>query len=93
MLQEPLDSVGRRLIDVPGYTFRVFVTTCDEPPEEIWRGYNRRAGTQQYWLVLVFNRLAGSVNARKDPIGLTSGLHQVLNFCSSGRAVPHYSEP
>ena len=32
------------LIDVPGYTFRVFVTSCAEPPQEIWRGYNRRAG-------------------------------------------------
>jgi hypothetical protein len=37
------DSVGRKLIDVPGYTFRVFVTSCSDPPEEIWRGYNRRA--------------------------------------------------
>src|SRR6202162_1323604 len=26
-----------------GYTFRVFVTTCADPPQEIWRGYNRRA--------------------------------------------------
>jgi hypothetical protein len=31
------DSVGRRLIDVPGYTFRVFVTSCAKAPEEIWR--------------------------------------------------------
>src|ERR1700758_2927344 len=37
------DSVGRKLIDVPGYTFRVFVTSCSDPPQEIWRGYNRRA--------------------------------------------------
>ena len=37
------DSVGRKLIDVPGYIFRVFVTSCDGPPEEIWRDYNRRA--------------------------------------------------
>jgi len=28
---------------VPGYTFRVFVTSCDGPPQEIWRDYNRRA--------------------------------------------------
>jgi len=35
--------VGRRLIDVPGYTFRVFVTSCAKAPEEIWRDYNRRA--------------------------------------------------
>jgi len=40
---EGRDSVGRKLIDLPGYTFRVFVTSCPEPPEEIWRDYNRRA--------------------------------------------------
>ena len=42
-LREDRDSVGRKLIDVPGYTFRVFVTSCAELPEEIWRDYNRRA--------------------------------------------------
>lgn len=42
-IREDRDSVGRKLIDVPGYTFRVFVTSCGEPPEEIWRDYNRRA--------------------------------------------------
>src|ERR1700680_3734254 len=40
---EGRDSVGRKLIDVPGYTFRVFVTSCAAAPEEIWRDYNRRA--------------------------------------------------
>src|ERR1700686_597080 len=42
-VREGRDSVGRKLIDVPGYTFRVFVTSCADPPEETWRGYNRRA--------------------------------------------------
>jgi DNA-directed RNA polymerase subunit N (RpoN/RPB10) len=42
-VREGRDSVGRKLIDVPGYTFRVFVTSCSDPPEEIWRDYNRRA--------------------------------------------------
>ena len=42
-VREGRDSVGRKLIDVPGYTFRVFVTSCTDSPEEIWRGYNRRA--------------------------------------------------
>jgi len=41
--RESRDSVGRQLIDVPGYTFRVFVTSGVEAPEEIWRDYNRRA--------------------------------------------------
>ena len=42
-VREGRDSVGRKLIDVPGYTFRIFVTSCDAAPEEIWRDYNRRA--------------------------------------------------
>jgi DNA-directed RNA polymerase subunit N (RpoN/RPB10) len=42
-VREGRDSVGRKLIDVPGYTFRVFVTSCGDPPQEIWRRYNRRA--------------------------------------------------
>jgi Transposase DDE domain group 1 len=42
-IREGRDSVGRKLIDVPGYSFRVFVTSCPDSPEEIWRGYNRRA--------------------------------------------------
>jgi Transposase DDE domain group 1 len=42
-VREGRDSVGRKLVDVPGYTFRVFVTTCSDPPQEIWRRYNRRA--------------------------------------------------
>ena len=42
-VREDRDSVGRKLIDVPGYTFRLFVTSCAEAPQEIWRDYNRRA--------------------------------------------------
>jgi hypothetical protein len=34
---------GRKLIEVPGYTFRVFVTSHTDAEEEIWRDYNRRA--------------------------------------------------
>jgi hypothetical protein len=41
--RESRDRVGRKLIDVPGYTFRIFVTSGAEAPEEIWRDYNRRA--------------------------------------------------
>jgi hypothetical protein len=42
-VREGRDSVGRKLIDVPGYTFRIFVTNCTDAPQEIWRDYNRRA--------------------------------------------------
>ena len=36
-------SLGRKLLDVPGNTFRVFVSNLALSPEEIWRDYNRRA--------------------------------------------------
>jgi hypothetical protein len=42
-LRAERSSLGRTLLDVPGYTFRVFVTNLALPPEEIWRDYNRRA--------------------------------------------------
>jgi Transposase DDE domain group 1 len=42
-ITEKKDAVGRRLIDVPGYTFRIFVTNKKESAEEIWRDYNKRA--------------------------------------------------
>ena len=42
-LREKRDSPGRRLIDVPGYAFRVLVTSCAAAPEKLWRDYNRRS--------------------------------------------------
>lgn len=42
-LREKRDSPGRRLIEFPGYTFRVLVTSTAERPEEVWRDYNRRS--------------------------------------------------
>ena len=36
-------AVGRKLIDVPGYTFRVWVTNRSEGAVELWRDYNGRA--------------------------------------------------
>src|SRR5436190_737895 len=43
LVREGRNSLGRRLLDVPGYTFRVFVTSRSDAPEEIWRDYIRRA--------------------------------------------------
>jgi hypothetical protein len=40
-------AVGRKLIDVPGYTFRVWVTNQGQEPLEIWRDYNPRATVEQ----------------------------------------------
>lgn len=47
LLRETKRSLGRKLLEVPGYTFRVFVTNRLDPPEEIWRDYNQRACIEQ----------------------------------------------
>ena len=47
LLRETKRSPGRKLLEVPGYTFRVFVTNLPDPPEEIWRDYNQRACIEQ----------------------------------------------
>ncbi len=46
-LRETRRSPGRKLLEVPGYTFRVLVTNLADPPEEIWRDYNQRACMEQ----------------------------------------------
>ncbi len=46
-VREGRAAVGRRLIDVPGYTYRIFVTNRSEAPELIWRDYNLRATLEQ----------------------------------------------
>jgi hypothetical protein len=46
-LRETKRSLGRKLLEIPGYTFRVFVTNRAEAPEEIWRDYNQRACIEQ----------------------------------------------
>jgi hypothetical protein len=46
-MRESKRSPGRKLLEVPGYTFRVFVTNLPDPPEEIGRDYNQRACLEQ----------------------------------------------
>jgi hypothetical protein len=46
-LQERKSSLGRKLMEVPGSTFRVFVTSLADPPEEIGRDYHQRACVEQ----------------------------------------------
>lgn len=45
-LREKAEVAGRKLVEVPGYTFRLFVTNTEAPPEEVWRDYNQRADTE-----------------------------------------------
>jgi hypothetical protein len=42
-LRDCRPSVGKKLIELPEYTFRVLVSSLSAPPEEIWRDYNHRA--------------------------------------------------
>jgi hypothetical protein len=46
-VRENKAAVGRLLLDVPGYTYRVFVTNRSDAGELIWRDYNGRAGVEQ----------------------------------------------
>ena len=45
--REDKKTKGRLLFDVPGYTFRLIVTSRDEHPLLLWRDYNGRATTEQ----------------------------------------------
>ena len=47
LVREEKAAVGRKLLDVPGYTFRVWVTNRSENALEIWRDYNPRATVEQ----------------------------------------------
>jgi hypothetical protein len=46
-IREDKEAGGRRLLDVPGYTYRVWVTNHTESALEIWRDYNGRATVDQ----------------------------------------------
>ncbi len=41
--RERPDAKGRRLFELPGYTFHTVVTTLDLPAIEVWRFYNGRS--------------------------------------------------
>jgi len=46
-VRENKEAVGRKLIDVPGYTFRIWATNRAEAPLALWRDYNGRATVEQ----------------------------------------------
>src|SRR5215469_4956511 len=46
-VREGKDAVGRWLLEVPGYTFRVWVTNPTEDALELWRDYNGRSTVEQ----------------------------------------------
>ena len=46
-VREEKRSLGRKLLEVPGYTFRVWVTSREDPPQDVWRDDNRRAEVEK----------------------------------------------
>jgi hypothetical protein len=46
LIKERPESRGRKLIDVPGYTFHALVTSLGWEPEDVWRFYNGRADSE-----------------------------------------------
>jgi DDE family transposase len=46
LIRESRHSAGRKLIDVPGYTFRIFVTSQTQTAVEVWHDYNQRADVE-----------------------------------------------
>lgn len=68
-IRDSKPAVGKKLIDLPEYTFRVFVSSLPAPPEEIWRDYNQRAGME--------NRIA----ELKHDLG--AGRFCLKDFCST----------
>jgi hypothetical protein len=46
-VRESKEAAGSKLIEVPGYTFRLWVTNRPDAPMEIWRAYNGRACVEQ----------------------------------------------
>lgn len=46
-VRESKAALGRLLLAVPGYTFRVWVTSRTDGPLELWRDYNGRATVEQ----------------------------------------------
>lgn len=45
-IRESKAAVGKKLVEVPGYTMRVLVTDRKDAPETIWRDYNKRADVE-----------------------------------------------
>jgi hypothetical protein len=57
-LEREKPSAGRRLLEVPGYTFRLYMTSCSDAPEVIWRDYNQRTDTENRIVELKYDLAA-----------------------------------
>jgi hypothetical protein len=47
LVRDTKQALGRKLLDVPGYTFRILATNRSEDAQVLWRDYNQRATIEQ----------------------------------------------
>lgn len=76
-VREGKAAVGRMLLDVPGYTYRIFVTNRTEAPEVIWREYSGRACIEQR-IEEIKNDLSAGGFCVREFFGTESALLAVL---------------
>ena len=97
-VRESKPSVGRKLFDLPEYTFRVLVTSLPAPEEEIWRDYNHRADMENRIAELKHD-LGADRFCLKDFHATDAVFRSVLllfNLLSEFRrasGMPHHKEP
>ncbi len=97
-IRDSKPSVGKKLIDLPEYTFRVLVTSLPSAPEEIWRDYNHRADMENRIAELKHD-LGADRFCLKDFHGTDAVFRSILllfNLLSEFRRVsgmPQHKEP
>ena len=82
-------SAGRRLLNVPGYTFRIFVTSRLDAAEEIWRDYNVRSDVEKRVAELKYDLAADDFCMRQffATEAAFCGILMLFNFLSEFQRV------
>ena len=85
---------GSKPMDVPGYSFRIFVTTRADAEEEIWRDDNRRADMENRIAELKHD-LAADCFCLKQFFAAEAALQTILLLAESQHVagLPGYREP
>jgi hypothetical protein len=91
-IRENKSAVGRRLIDVDGYTFRVFVTNRQGDGAALWRDYNQRACCEQH-IEELKNDLRADGFSMKDFYATESAFLSVVLHLQSAEPLQHASAP
>ena len=91
-VRENKNAVGRRLIEVEGYTFRVFVTNRQGDGAELWRDYNQRACIEQH-IEELKNDLQADGFCMRDFFATESAFLAVCFTCNLLSLYQHASAP